>query len=235
MDTTFIFAFVLSINLTIFSSAKPTNNSRPVCPNSFSCQSFSNLSFPFYIESTGRRCGLLKLKCNQTVPKLQLAGQLYDVKGLNQTTQEILVHGQALQNLLDQEDCASFSSIYLPNSPSIYFESNNITLFKCPENSKYTFHNYSVQKCNGSNIYYKNPFLHGTKIPDDLQYSCSVIKLPVSRLGNTRTTQLFKLLTADFTLKFRVSPECLNCHSRGGQCVTYGNYCINAKGKLYHT
>ncbi|XP_017219654.1 LEAF RUST 10 DISEASE-RESISTANCE LOCUS RECEPTOR-LIKE PROTEIN KINASE-like 1.1 isoform X2 [Daucus carota subsp. sativus] len=229
MDTTFIFAFVLSINLTIFSSAKPTNNSRPVCPNSFSCQSFSNLSFPFYIESTGRRCGLLKLKCNQTVPKLQLAGQLYDVKGLNQTTQEILVHGQALQNLLDQEDCASFSSIYLPNSPSIYFESNNITLFKCPENSKYTFHNYSVQKCNGSNIYYKNPFLHGTKIPDDLQYSCSVIKLPVSRLGNTRTTQLFKLLTADFTLKFRVSPECLNCHSRGGQCVTYGNYCINAK------
>lgn len=234
MDATFIFALFLSVSLTIFSSAKATNNSRPVCPNSFSCQNIGNLTFPFYTNYTNRRCGLCKLKCNEPVPKLQLGGQLYDVKGLNQASQEIQVHGQALQNLLDKKDCASFSSIYLPNSPSISFKLNNITLFKCPENSKYKFQNYAFQKCNDYNLYYRYPVHHRSPIPDELQYNCSVIKLPLSTLGNTsKSTQLFELLTADFTLKFHISPQCLKCHSRGGQCVTDERYCINIKGMQY--
>ncbi|GAY47599.1 hypothetical protein CUMW_105600 [Citrus unshiu] len=130
---------------------------------------------------------------------------------------------------LDNRSCESFKNISLPSSPSISFEIQSyLTLFKCPKILGNIPMNFKMS-CDDSMIYYNHP--DDDDLPS-LPPQCSLIQLPVAVSKTRYASDLFRLLTGNFSLKvrpnWRARRHCIDCPSRGGgQCL------INSMGYLH--
>ncbi|XP_025014508.2 LEAF RUST 10 DISEASE-RESISTANCE LOCUS RECEPTOR-LIKE PROTEIN KINASE-like 1.1 isoform X2 [Ricinus communis] len=205
-----------------FHSAKEEMQSHGRCPR-FNCGKLGELKFPFTNRTDPAHCGLLVVKgCDKGTQRIQLerGERWYGIRSISQAN-SIHIHDKIFSGRLQSHDCETFNNLSLPSSPFLSFRINhNLTLFKC---------NYKLSDppqleyrgCNNSSIYY-------TREQEDLPSlppQCSLIQLP--RHQNGSYSEIFKLLTADFTLEVLVSGSCKRCHYRGGECK------INSKGKFY--
>ncbi|XP_042032907.1 LEAF RUST 10 DISEASE-RESISTANCE LOCUS RECEPTOR-LIKE PROTEIN KINASE-like 1.1 isoform X4 [Salvia splendens] len=121
----------------------------------------------------------------------------------------------------------------LLRSPSISVSfCPNLTLFPCktePTNmSKFDdyFENYSKIECLYT-VYYKIPSSDGA-LSEQIEppEGCWLVQLPMR--SNRNSNDLFSVISADFTLEWEVSDECVSCCNVGGQCLTANNntfYC----------
>ncbi|KAH7839386.1 hypothetical protein Vadar_003496 [Vaccinium darrowii] len=71
---------------------------------------------------------------------------------------------------------------------------------------------------NGYTVYYKYPRHDQVQSYGNLPPNCSVIELPaVSELRNRNGSDVFSVLASEFSIKFHVSKECLECCRKGGR------------------
>ncbi|CAN4124857.1 unnamed protein product [Withania somnifera] len=87
----------------------------------------------------------------------------------------------------------------------------------------YFRHYENHSSCDGFNIYYHKPRTDGSHSiadGDDLPANCSIIRLPLKYISPSGRvpSDLFDLLTSNFTLDWEVSKDCSKCIYREGQC-----------------
>ncbi|KAJ8548275.1 hypothetical protein K7X08_030744 [Anisodus acutangulus] len=199
------------------------------CPKEFNCGRLGNMSYPFS-EFNKPHCGLSKIDCNNTFlyPKVELEGVLYNGFKKWLWINGIDLSDLSLEGYLAKRSCKSFErNLSFPNSPSVTFGVyNNITLFKCMNGSSEEIGDYfrryeNYSNCDGFKLYYHKPRTDERhNIPADLPPNCSIIRLPLRFLSNSEPvpTDLFDLLTSNFTLDWEVSKVCSKCIYREGQC-----------------
>ncbi|KAE9450987.1 hypothetical protein C3L33_17111, partial [Rhododendron williamsianum] len=213
------------------------------CPESFDCGTHGQIRYPLSI-STYPRCGLYSVtNCADPVPKLKLEAKevLYDLDIINVSENSIRVNDPNLGNLIRTNGCDVFA-FYLGwtfrNRSYISFTiSPGLTLFKCttisPELDKkqdeYFRGNDSYRDCSGYTVYYKYPYHSNVSSNASVGLNCSVIELPVvPELGNRNASDLFSVLSSEFSIRFHVSMECQHCRHKGGRC-SYDGRCRNEK------
>ncbi|KAK4715445.1 hypothetical protein R3W88_013783 [Solanum pinnatisectum] len=250
-------SFLLSL-LLILVQAKGRNAS--TCPKSVSCGNFTDLSFPFSL-STQPDCGIMSMSgCDaKPYPRIQLVpgGEWYyalEIEGVTynaykkwQWVNGIDLSDSILESYLANRSCKSFErNLSFPDTPSISFGVfNNITLFKCMNASTNEeiggyFRRYEKYlNCDGFNLYYHKPRTdhRNYSIPvdeDDLPANCSIIRLPLKYIPTSVPvpSDLFELLSSNFTLDWEVSKDCSTCINREGQCQSDSKndfFCSKAK------
>lgn len=224
----YLMFFILSY-LLLLSLAEEQRRVNLSCP-SFSCGKFRNIDFPYY-KRKHPECGFCLIDdCEKPVQKIQLGKDepWFSVTSISQD-QTVTLYDQVFQRHLDNRSCESFKNISLPSSPSISFEIQSyLTLFKCPKILGNIPMNFNMS-CDDSMIYYNHP--DDDDLPS-LPPQCSLIQLPVAVSKTRYASDLFDLLTGNFSLKvrpnWRARRQCIDCPSRGGgQCL------INSKGYLH--
>ncbi|GMP83406.1 hypothetical protein CsSME_00037330 [Camellia sinensis var. sinensis] len=239
-----ILAFFVLSHLLFLHSAGEDNTSFQNCPQSFQCGRLGQINFP-YSNTTYPQCGFCTVDCSEATPKLNFGveQQWYEVhdKFLNHEVQNVT--DKILESLIKSKSCDVFT-FYLPTSllitPSVSFiVSPNLTFFKCPSGVNGALdkqiehflrhnHSYSYYKgCLGNAVYYKYPDdPHQSLINDRILQSCAHIQLPVVSLSDSRkrnVSDLFSVLSSEFSLGFNVSKECSECHLKGGHCHRYNS------------
>ncbi|KAH0668631.1 hypothetical protein KY289_023124 [Solanum tuberosum] len=135
---------------------------------------------------------------------------------------------------LRQHKCQAFNKKFsLPDSPSISFEIitvNFLNFFKCNSTSSSTpnitqkmkdhFAGYRMYNgCKGFTIYFQLPTGDREDVrAGNLPANCSLFRLPIRLLSDDGG--LFNMLSADFTVEWKLSEDCYKCHYGGGQCQT---------------
>ncbi|KAL7260463.1 hypothetical protein ACSBR1_006180 [Camellia fascicularis] len=171
------------------------------CPQSFNYGNLGQIKFPLF-DIHYPRCGLCKVDCSLPVPKIKLKHQWYEIKKfLNNETIEVSY--KPLGQLIRCNSCEIFNNLTLPSKDSISFTiSPSLTLFKCNTSSN-----------NELNLHAQDYF--------------RVIQLPVvPPIRNPNVSDLFSLLSDEFTFGLHVSNECRKCHINGGQCHGEQFHCI---------
>ncbi|XP_076902772.1 LEAF RUST 10 DISEASE-RESISTANCE LOCUS RECEPTOR-LIKE PROTEIN KINASE-like 1.1 [Bidens hawaiensis] len=205
-------------------SAISNNVSMPVCPESFSCPTFSPFKYPFY-NATDKRCGLIKVKCTSIGGEIQIAGWSFDiVRNLDFNQNSLLVWSLPFDQLVKNKSCDALVNSLTSPSPLLYSISitSSITLFKCTKNVAYFGHlNYSSYKgCEDHNFYYN--YYNGT-VPSGLPHTCQVVQLP-AKLSTISPgldqTNIFSLLDSSAFINFTLTPSCDDCQKNRQQCVT---------------
>ncbi|KAG6389925.1 hypothetical protein SASPL_151400 [Salvia splendens] len=83
-------------------------------------------------------------------------------------------------------------------------------------------------------VHYKIPSSDGAPSEKiEAPEGCSLVQLPMKSSRNS--DDLFSVITADFTLEWDVSEECVSCFKGGGQCFTANNntfYCKRGNTRL---
>ncbi|XP_015075668.1 LEAF RUST 10 DISEASE-RESISTANCE LOCUS RECEPTOR-LIKE PROTEIN KINASE-like 1.1 isoform X1 [Solanum pennellii] len=210
--------------------------SKSSCPKEFNCGGLGIMSYPFS-EFNKPYCGLSKIDCNNTFqyPKVEIEGVTYNAYKKWLWVNGIDLSDSILEGYLATRSCKSFErNLSFPNTPSVSFGVfNNITLFKCMNGSSSSneeidgyFRRYDKYlNCDGFNLYY-----HKTRTDhrnysmevdeDDLPVNCSIIRLPLKYISPSVPvpSDLFELLSSNFTLDWEVSKDCSKCFYREGQC-----------------
>ncbi|CAL5396605.1 unnamed protein product [Camellia sinensis] len=204
------------------------------CPQSFNCGNLGQIKFPLF-DINYPRCGLCKVDCSLPVPKIKLKHQWYEVKKFL-SNEAIEVSYKPLGQLIRRNSCEIFNNLTLPSKDSISFTiSPSLTLFKCntSSNNELNLHahdyfrgNHSFQGCLNHTVYYTYPNPH-VQTPNNLPRNCEVIQLPVvPPIRNPNVSDLFSLLSDEFTFGLHVSNECRKCHVNSGQCHGEQFHCI---------
>ncbi|KAI8539148.1 hypothetical protein RHMOL_Rhmol09G0158900 [Rhododendron molle] len=204
------------------------------CPDSFDCGTHGRIKYPLS-NSTFPNCGLYTVQnCTAPVPKLKLEAKevLYDVISTNVTENSIRVKDPNLGYLIGTKAC-DVVGFYLnwtlpPKLNGISFTiSPGLTLLRCPtispelDKKRHEFFrgNDSYRGCSGYTVYYKYPYHSSVSRNASVGLNCSVIELPVvPKLGNRNASDLFSVLAFEFSIRFHVSKECLQCRHKGGKC-----------------
>ncbi|GFZ16058.1 receptor serine/threonine kinase-like protein [Actinidia rufa] len=241
--------FIVS-HLLLLHSAGQENPHQNHCPESFNCGIHGLIKFPFSTTSYSH-CGLFTVRCNESIPKLNLGvkDQWYDTKDTFQGN-EIRVKDNVLDLLINTTSCDVFSS-YLnwalrPAALVSFTISPSLTLFKCTsinsqldqQKADYFRGNHNYRGCTGYTVYYEYPNHHQEGLTNrSLPHNCAVIELPVLPPKRDQTaSDLFSILASEYTIRFNVSKQCLNCHHDGGQCSQdfQGFRCLKEKkGRSY--
>ncbi|KAL7240379.1 hypothetical protein ACSBR2_006098 [Camellia fascicularis] len=166
------------------------------CPQSFNYGNLGQIKFPLF-DIHYPRCGLCKVDCSLPVPKIKLKHQWYEIKKfLNNETIEVSY--KPLGQLIRCNSCEIFNNLTLPSKDSISFTiSPSLTLFKCNTSSN-----------NELNLHAQDYFR------------------VVPPIRNPNVSDLFSLLSDEFTFGLHVSNECRKCHINGGQCHGEQFHCI---------
>ncbi|KAI3733547.1 hypothetical protein L6452_12990 [Arctium lappa] len=232
----FLILFVLSHSLPLSYEDDGTSY-HTICPSSFDCQNLGYLRFPFY-TSENSACGLCKVYCNESDPKIQLRENYpsYDlVQVMFGGSDAVLVRDNDFAIQISSQSCDSLMYSFPPNSSSISYIIYPPTLAvlscaKIPgidqivdEYFEKEGEYYGFKSCNDYNYYYtySNGYLSANPNVPPL---CSVILLPgnspsmVPRGNDTDFNNLFTLLRPELNLVLQVSDACQECHRRGGQC-----------------
>ncbi|KAM3269621.1 rust resistance kinase Lr10-like precursor [Capsicum chacoense] len=220
MAITSLVCFLLSL-LLILVQAKGRNDS--TCLKSFSCGTFTNLSFPFSLYAQPE-CGILSMSgCDdKPFPKIRLLPGRDWYYALQQHDSSVWLGDQKLKTTLTQHKCQAFNKNFsLPNSPSISFNMININNFiKCSSTQKKNdrFAGYNMYNgCEGFSIYYKLTRDDDKNIEaHNLPTNCSLIKLPI----HASDGDLFNRLGPEFLVEWKLSDACSKCHYDGGRCQT---------------
>ncbi|XP_023766298.1 LEAF RUST 10 DISEASE-RESISTANCE LOCUS RECEPTOR-LIKE PROTEIN KINASE-like 1.1 [Lactuca sativa] len=258
MIIVFFFASLLLSCLPVLHSATNHNTSIPICPKSFTCPNLEPFSYPFY-NANDTKCGLIKVNCTSNGTNLEFRGELYEVGGNYRSHSRpsvlVLVLNKKFEKLVNDKKCEALEYNFTSPSPLMY--SSSITpftnIYKCSNNTNHaeemvayfnqsTYNRYS--KCKPYNFYYKYN-ISDTTFPSDLPPTCEVIRLPVKLQWNTTRvpdkTNIFSVLSFQFSITFELSSSCDKCRKKDGQChAPNGQFqCLGVKkenplGKLKH-
>ncbi|KAJ8570172.1 hypothetical protein K7X08_006749 [Anisodus acutangulus] len=200
------------------------------CPKEFNCGRLGNMSYPFS-EVKKPDCELSKIDYADTLlyPEVELCGVSYNAYKKWPWVNGIDLSDSILEGYLANRSCKSLErNLSFPNSPSVSFGVyNNITLFKCLNDSSEKIGDYfrryeNYSNCDGFSLYYHKPRTdRNHSIPaGDLPANCWFIQLPLKFHSSSESipTDFFDLLTSNFTLDWGVSKDCSNCLRREGQC-----------------
>ncbi|XP_059650618.1 uncharacterized protein LOC132296430 [Cornus florida] len=219
MAIAYLFAFVFLSHLALIHSAEDDIKSLPTCPQSFLCGNHSPISFPFTNTSYGH-CGIV-IDCDHPVPKVQLGNKhCYDV--FSTSDKFLYIHDPAVEYHISHNRCDdTFKNLTLPDFAFVSFTiTRNLTFFKCNNTTqtKYTSYNKCTE---GYSIYYKYTEKDDHEpAPDSLLRECSAIQLPIPLWPNSpKPGDPFSILNATFALELHISQDCLDCQSRGAQCL----------------
>ncbi|KAL8463336.1 hypothetical protein ACS0TY_034116 [Phlomoides rotata] len=200
------------------------NSSDSKCQESFQCDKYS-MDFPFYnVEDPG--CGLIKVDgCDYGNPRIlgTQGGFGYLIVGMT-SPNKIKVRDSYLQIQPNLRNCGSLKNTSLIQTPSISFTfSPNLTFFSCYNASNSTeehFQNYGSQECGPSTIYYNSSSIDAPHVEESsLPKECSVIQLPAVKSPRD-SSNLYDLLTDEYTVEWIVSKACSKCFNGGGKCLT---------------
>ncbi|KAL3336780.1 hypothetical protein AABB24_029449 [Solanum stoloniferum] len=235
MALAYFFAMFFMFHVVMFNLVEVESKS---CPKEFNCGRLGSMSYPFS-EFNKPYCGLSKIDCNNTFqyPKIEIEGVTYNAYKKWLWVNGIDLSDSILEGYLANRSCKSFErNLSFPNTPSVSFGVfNNITLFKCMNASTSTSSNEEIGgyfrryekylNCDGFNLYYHKPRTdhRNYSIPvdeDDLPANCSIIRLPLKYIPTSVPvpSDLFELLSSNFTLDWEVSKDCSKCFYREGQC-----------------
>ncbi|KAJ0433631.1 putative protein kinase RLK-Pelle-WAK-LRK10L-1 family [Helianthus annuus] len=229
-------------------SATYGNVSAPTCPSSFSCPALAPFKYPFY-NATDTSCGLLKVNCTPKRGEILIGGRPYVILEKFDSDSSVLIYNRTFDELLTNNNtCEALMDNFTSPSPLLYSFSIEpfITLFKCPNNLGYAqqVHTYfnqrnynSYNSCKHHDFYYKYLVGNAT-VPKDLPSTCQVILLPVKQRWQfypkqPDETNISSLLSSGFSISFKLSPSCQECHKNSGQCninIINGHFlCLDPK------
>ncbi|KAJ0433624.1 hypothetical protein HanIR_Chr17g0872341 [Helianthus annuus] len=231
---TFVSVF-LSCQPVLFSATYVVNTSKPICPQSFSCQDFGPFMFPFY-NTTDTRCGLIKADCTSSNHCIQLGGHSYKITGKDYLGPSVNIQNSTFQKLLETKNCEALMNNFTSPTPHLFSISIKplMTIFKCPKDLDYGAKNdqpdyNSYNRCKDHNFYYES-LISRRPVPSDLPNRCEVIQLPRGVDGPAPNyTDIFSLLTSNFSIQFR-PPSCYECLRKGHCHLHYEDFeCSYAK------
>ncbi|XP_052312534.1 LEAF RUST 10 DISEASE-RESISTANCE LOCUS RECEPTOR-LIKE PROTEIN KINASE-like 2.1 isoform X5 [Populus trichocarpa] len=194
----------------------------------FNCGKLGEIWFPFTKNTSPEMCGPCVVDgCNENSQRIQLVrgGKWFELHNISQAGL-ISITDEELRGHLNSNSCDSFNNLSLP--PSLPYlsiqEFSNLTLFKCDPSVNFPHRlelNYTG--CNNFSIYYTR----NTSLPSPPP-TCSILQLPVN---NTESYgDIFRLLTATFSIEVSVLPLCYHCYLQRGECkINKGNLkCIHS-------
>ncbi|KAJ0667444.1 putative protein kinase RLK-Pelle-WAK-LRK10L-1 family [Helianthus annuus] len=251
MSIIFFFVPIILSCLPCLHSATYRNVSMPICPESFHCPALAPFKYPFYNATGTQSCGLIKVNCTPKGGEIQIEGQPqpYVILEKFDSDSSAVIYNRTFDHLLKNNACEALMDNFTSPSPLLYSFSIDpfITLLKCPNNLGYAqqiqayFHqiNYkSYKRCTHHNFYYKYLVSNAT-VPKDLPHTCQVIQLPVKKPWQfnpqkPHETNISSLLSSGFSISFKLSPSCEECHKKGGHCnTTNGEFlCLDPKNVL---
>ncbi|KAI4313888.1 hypothetical protein L6164_026834 [Bauhinia variegata] len=216
------------------------------CSNSFNCGNLGTISFPFTTTAQSN-CGLLAIQgCDDPHSRKMIQqknGRFYEVIQVDQERQVIVILDKDLQKLLLSKSCEVFRNNFtlpLNTSPMASLNISNIRPFySCDRTlnfscsslpSDYTCPRYDIY----SYYYFQNQKINCSLTPSS---KCSMLKLPLvwPPTQPKDGQDFFNRLSANISIKVRLSDDCYNCHyQRGGQCRLDRNgsfYCATEKSE----
>ncbi|XP_052312532.1 LEAF RUST 10 DISEASE-RESISTANCE LOCUS RECEPTOR-LIKE PROTEIN KINASE-like 2.1 isoform X3 [Populus trichocarpa] len=195
----------------------------------FNCGKLGEIWFPFTKNTSPEMCGPCVVDgCNENSQRIQLVrgGKWFELHNISQAGL-ISITDEELRGHLNSNSCDSFNNLSLP--PSLPYlsiqEFSNLTLFKCDLSVNFPHHlEFNYIGCKNFSIYYNR----NTSLPSPPP-TCSILQLPVN--NNTESYgDIFRLLTATFSIEVSVLPLCYHCYLQRGECkINKGNLkCIHS-------
>ncbi|KAL9389545.1 hypothetical protein Peur_018150 [Populus x canadensis] len=185
------------------------------CPR-FNCGKLGEIRFPFTNNTSPEICGPSVVDgCNEDSQRIQLVrgGKWFELHSISQAG-TMSITDKDLRGHLNSNSCDSFNNLSLPASLP-YFSIQEIstqTLFKCDPSVNFPHRlelNYTG--CKNFSIYYTR----NTSLPSPPP-TCSILQLPVN--NNESYGDIFRLLTATFSIEVSVLPLCYLCYLQRGEC-----------------
>nr|TKS06121.1 hypothetical protein D5086_0000126660 [Populus alba] len=198
------------------------------CPP-FNCGKLGEIRFPFTNNTSPEICGPYVVDgCHEQSQRIQLerGGKWFELNSISQAD-TISITDEELGGHLNSNSCDSFKNLSLPASLPYFsiLEFSNLTLFKCTDPSvNFPQHlEFNYTGCKNFSIYYTRD----TSLPSPPP-TCSILQLPVN---NTESYgDIFRLLTATFSIEVFVRPPCYHCYLQRGECNI-----IKGKFKCIHS
>ncbi|KAG6759603.1 hypothetical protein POTOM_036087 [Populus tomentosa] len=191
----------------------------------FNCGKLGEISFPFTNNtSPDQRCGPCVVDgCDEDSQRIQLerGGKWFELHNISQAN-TISITDEDLRRHLNSNSCDSFNNLSLPASVPYFSipEFSNLTLFKCTDPSvSFPQHlEFNYTGCKNFSIYYTR----NTSLPSPPP-TCSILQLPVNK-------DIFRLLTATFSIEVFIFPPCHRCLFQRRECkIIEGNAeCIHS-------
>ncbi|KAG6759600.1 hypothetical protein POTOM_036084 [Populus tomentosa] len=186
------------------------------CPT-FNCGKLGEISFPFTNNTSPEICGpCVVYGCDEDSQRIQLerGGKWFELQDISQAN-IISITDKDLQRHLNSNSCDSFNNLSLQASVPYLsiIEFSNLTLFKCTDPSvNFPQHlEFNYTGCKNFSIYYTR----NTSLPSPPP-TCSILQLPVN---NTESYgDIFRLLTATFSIEVSVRQSCYQCYLQRGEC-----------------
>ncbi|PIN13380.1 Serine/threonine protein kinase [Handroanthus impetiginosus] len=210
------------------------NLSESKCQESFNCGHLGPLEFPLSDEP---ECGLFLVNCTSSIPTIQFGpgGPLYFILQKLSTNKFRVQNGFLLSHWRERHAvCFALANSSIPNCPfSSFAISPALTIFTClkfldpddTEKIKDYFKNYrNYTFCDGLTLYYSD---QNNNVPTDIPGNCSIVKMP--RKFHQDSGDLYQQLSPEYDLEWCISPNCLSCHRRGGNCVVSNNIRIHCE------
>ncbi|KAJ9549007.1 hypothetical protein OSB04_021550 [Centaurea solstitialis] len=235
MIVVFFFVFVLPSCVPLVCSATTYDNiSMPICPKSFFCPTIGPFMYPFYeANATETQCVLIKVNCSLNYANLQFRDEdsSYEIVSKLGPGPDIMVRNTTFQKLIESQSLEALES-NLTSPISLFSISSTqptITLFKCTKHAPkaeayFKRYGYNSNKSSRDhNFYYKHPHISSSSVPNDIAQPCQVIRLPMKwppADGDEcdDETNIFCLLTHEFSISFNLSPSCHGCHKKDINC-----------------
>ncbi|KAI3729445.1 hypothetical protein L6452_18103 [Arctium lappa] len=254
MILVFFFAFVIHSCLPLLCSATTYDSIyMPNCPKIFDCPAFGPFSYPFY-NATGSdtHCGLIKVNCTLNHENIQFGdeGSSYEIAGKHRPGPNVMIRDTTFQKLIRDQSCEALENNFISPTPLLFSISiePSMILYKCKKGPKYHAENIdtyfnpsdynSYNSCKDHKFYY-NHLIGNTTVPNDLPHTCEVIRLPVKQRwaeGNESWdgTNIFSLLTHQFSISFTLSHSCQECCKEESECQAQNGQfvCLKAKKVL---
>ncbi|KAL9352513.1 hypothetical protein Peur_055193 [Populus x canadensis] len=194
----------------------------------FNCGKLGEIGFPFTNNTSPEICGPYAVDgCHENSQRIQLVrgGKWFELNNISPAG-TISITEEDLRGHLNSNSCDSFNNLSLP--VRVPYLSNtkisNLTLFKCDPSVNFPHHlEFNYTGCKNFSIYYTRD----TSLPSPPP-TCSILQLPVNKTESYG--DIFRLLTATFSIEVLVTPFCYRCYLQRGECQI-----IEGQSKCIHS
>jgi len=201
----------------------------------FNCGKLGEIGFPFTNNTSPEICGPYAVDgCHENSQRIQLVrgGKWFELNNISPAG-TISITEEDLRGHLNSNSCDSFNNLSLP--VRVPYLSNtkisNLTLFKCDPSVNFPHHlEFNYTGCKNFSIYYTRD----TSLPSPPP-TCSILQLPVNKTESYG--DIFRLLTATFSIEVLVTPFCYRCYLQRGECqiIEGQSKCIHSiEGMIMH-
>nr|TKS15165.1 hypothetical protein D5086_0000038320 [Populus alba] len=196
----------------------------------FNCGKLGEIKFPFTNKTSPEKCGPCVVDgCDEDSQRIQLerGGKWFVLHNISQAN-TISITDEYLRRHLNSNSCDSFNNLSLPASVPYFsiLEFSNLTLFKCTDPSvSFPQHlEFNYTGCKNFSIYYTR----NTSTLPSPPPTCSILQLPVNKTESYG--DIFRLLTATFSIEVFLLFPCYHCYLQRGKC-----HIIEGKPECIHS